>query len=394
MRPFNFANLAERIASEARAGMGVPFDAVAALHGAAESIMVTDTELTAPGPRIVYVNPAMERMTGWRIDELIGQTPRLFQGPMTDLSIFDGMKSILSAGETWRGETFNYRKDGSTYRLQWTIAPIRDPATGATTHYLAVERDVTEAYENRRQLDEAYEKLREADRSKTDFLSVVTHELRTPLNAIVGHAELLHSEALGPLGNPAYKWHAGLVEEQAGALIEMVNNILDYTKSSAGMLNLELDAEDLARLTRLVIDLLSALAAKRGIVVVAEFPGPLIAWVDALRMRQILLNVIGNAVKFAKTGGRVVVSGQRGRDAVTIRVVDDGPGIAPEHHQRIFDPFIQVESSLSRSHQGTGLGLAISRRLIELHGGRISVESEPGQGAAFLIEVPAVTTPD
>ena len=147
---------------------GIGIEPFAVLEAASESILVTDADLERPGPIIVYVNPAFERMTGWSAREVIGKSPRILQGASTDLSIFLGMRETLKSGQRWEGQTINYRKNGSQFVMEWSITPLRDKA-GQMTHFVAVQRDVTARVEAERRVAQAQQAAREADRKKANL---------------------------------------------------------------------------------------------------------------------------------------------------------------------------------------------------------------------------------
>lgn len=230
---------------------------------------------------------------------------------------------------------------------------------------------------------------RQADRAKLDFLSVMSHELRTPLNSVIGFAEVMAAESLGPLGHPDYREYIKLIEESGNVLLSMVNKILDYTRGSTGSVEIQESDVRLPALLATCVNLLSAKAQPKGIALTLA-PVPLLTLrVDHRRLREMLLNLLDNAIKFTAGGGHVTLSAAVQEDGVAIRVSDDGPGISPEMVDRIFDPFTQAERSLARQHEGIGLGLPIVRRFAELHGGRVELDSAPGLGTRVTILLPA-----
>lgn len=228
---------------------------------------------------------------------------------------------------------------------------------------------------------------RRADRAKLDFLSVVSHELRTPLNSIIGFAEEMASEAAGPLGDPSYREYVTLIEESGKVLLGMVNNILDYTRGATGVIELHEDDVPLAELLDECTGCLAAKAEAKGIAVITE---TVVATVraDRRRLREMVLALLDNAIKFHTHPGRIGLVTTVGAAGVTVRVADDGPGIAPDILDHIFDPFVQGERALRRHHEGIGLGLPIVRRLAELHGGTVEVETRQGEGTTVTILLP------
>ncbi|RJF83581.1 hybrid sensor histidine kinase/response regulator [Azospirillum cavernae] len=239
------------------------------------------------------------------------------------------------------------------------------------------------------ELTSALEVARQADRAKLDFLSVMSHELRTPLNSIIGFADVLGSESMGKLGNPDYVEYVKMIEESGKSLLTMVNNILDYTRGSTGSIELQESDVNLPQLLTNCMDLLAAKAEGKRLAVTAQPTPSLHLRADRRRLREMILNVLDNAVKFTPPDGGVWVGAERRGDAVAIVVRDNGPGIAPDLLGRIFNPFTQAERTLVRQHEGIGLGLPIVRRLAELHGGTVELTSAPQQGTEVVILLPA-----
>jgi signal transduction histidine kinase len=245
-----------------------------------------------------------------------------------------------------------------------------------------------ELHEARRELAE----LRSRDALKTQFLSNISHDLRTPLTAIITHAEILRDGILGPV--PERQQHSinGII---AGGrqLLEMVSEILTYAKGTADRLRLTPVEFDVHGVVSEVLAVNDAVARRGGITLSAQFADDMpLVFADRDKIYHVLSNLVGNAIAFTPEGGRVWLHASfaedSGQPCHIIEVGDNGIGIAPEHQQLIFEEFAQVDSSASRQHHGTGLGLTIARRFVELHGGRIWVESEVGCGARFFFTIP------
>lgn len=231
--------------------------------------------------------------------------------------------------------------------------------------------------------------LRTRDALKTQFVSNISHDLRTPLAAIITHAEILREGMLGELNQRQTESLGGIVNG-GQQLLDMIDEILTYVRAANDQIAIVRDEFEIAGVIDQVRRLNEPLASKKKISV-ERTNGDEIAPVDADRdkIKHVLANLIGNAIKFTAEGGRVWISASRNEKEILVEVADTGCGIAPEHHELIFREFAQVDSSPSRPHHGTGLGLAIARRLIELHSGRIWVESELGQGSRFYFTIPA-----
>lgn len=234
--------------------------------------------------------------------------------------------------------------------------------------------------------------LRSRDALKTQFLSNISHDLRTPLTAIITHAEILRDGILGPIPDRQRDSVSSII---AGGrqLLDMVGEILTYAKASANRLRLVPTEFQLSDVVQQVVAINESLAAKREIALTVRVSDELpVLRADRDKVTHVLNNLIGNAIDFTARGGRVWVAAWHAEDsghpAHVVEVGDDGIGIAAEHQELVFDEFAQVDSSASRQHHGTGLGLTIARRLVELHGGRIWVESEVGAGARFFFTIP------
>jgi signal transduction histidine kinase len=255
--------------------------------------------------------------------------------------------------------------------------------------------------ETSRELALKISELERANRMKAQFLANMSHELRTPLNSVIGFSEMLLIGALGPLADPQ-RDALETVSRNGRHLLGLVNDVLDLSKVEAGRMELHLAQTDVRAVISDVITGMESLIEAKGHEIALELgDAPLLLTADEMRVRQILYNLLSNAVKFTAAGGRITVradqrrsslpvpGGRRiERDAVWVSVADTGIGIAPEDLPRLFTEFSQVDASLSRRFEGTGLGLALCRRFVEMHGGRIGVESAPGRGSTFWVELP------
>jgi signal transduction histidine kinase len=236
----------------------------------------------------------------------------------------------------------------------------------------------------------ANERLKELDRLKSDFVSNVSHELRTPLTAIKGAVDLVLREVPGPLTEKQVHYLTR-VRSNTQHLTGLINDLLDLSKIESGKLEVKSSRVSLGGLVHEVVETLRPVAAEKVIALEATVPeSSILVWADRDKISQVLMNLIGNAIKFTPSHGRVMVSASSNdKGDVHISVADTGPGIAPEETERIFDKFYQIAVMDGVKPKGTGLGLAICRALVELHGGRIWVESEPNQGSRFFLTLPA-----
>jgi signal transduction histidine kinase len=246
--------------------------------------------------------------------------------------------------------------------------------------------------------DAARDEAQEANRSKSEFLATMSHEIRTPINAIIGYTDLLMMELEGPL-SPGQQAQLERVRFSSRHLTGLVEQLLDFARIEAGSLRMERRVASAGDAVAAAVTVLGPEAARKGVALSTACNGGLRYHGDPQRVDQILLNLVSNAVKFTESGGRAEIRCDACHDAlpatgaagawVCLRVDDTGIGIAADQAERIFEPFVQVESGYTRRHGGAGLGLAISRRFARWMGGDLTVESTPGAGSSFTLWLPA-----
>ncbi len=272
-------------------------------------------------------------------------------------------------------------------------------AMSARMHVFTVEEAHLDMTEKNRRLNEAVERLQEADRLKSNFLATMSHELRTPLTSVIGYSEMLLEGLAGEL-NPEQREYVQTVMEKGEHLLDLISGLLDISTMESNQMHFNKSAFDLGDVVKNCITTVTPVARRRRITLNTALDGTLPKVLgDRDKMRQVVLNLLGNAVKFTPEGGVVDVWGEgasllpmqmseEAPTAVKLAVRDTGIGIAPENHNKIFDPFFQVDNSSTREYGGTGLGLNIVRRYVEAHGGAVWVESEVGKGATFFFTLP------
>jgi len=356
----------------------------AALEAAANAIVVTDGRGT-----IQWVNPAFTRITGYLPEEVLGKNPRLLKSGKTDPSFYETLWKTILSGKVWAGEITNCKKDGQLYVEEMTIAPLCSGA-GEITNFVAVKQDITRRKEAEEELVKATAAAEVASRAKSEFLANMSHEIRTPMNGIIGMTDLLLETDLTPEQNE----YLAMVKGSADSLLTIINDILDFSKIEAGKLELESISFDLRKSLSEMMKTLAFRASQKGLEFIFDVHPELPQQVrgDPTRLRQILLNLVGNALKFTDRGEisvRARVDKKiRGGCAVHFSVSDTGIGIPAEKQGMIFEAFSQGDASTTRQYGGTGLGLTISSRLVSLMRGTIWVESRVAIGTTFHFTVP------
>ncbi|CAG1023127.1 partial two-component system, NarL family, sensor histidine kinase EvgS, partial [Methylococcales bacterium] len=335
--------------------------------------------------RVEWVNDSFTQMTGYTLQEIIGKTPgSVLQGEKTDPAVVEYIRRQIQLGESFGADILNYSKSGREYWVQFEVQPICDEED-RITNWMAIERDITEQKQSELELLEAKRAAESASRAKSAFLATMSHEIRTPMNAVLGTLTLLLDSRL----DQEQELWAQSAYIAAQSLLNIIEDILDFSKIEAGKLTLNRDNFNLNSLITEVIQMFRIRTEGKGIgLSYAIAPEtPLIVRGDTLRLRQILINLIGNAVKFTENGEIKVnvFCLERSESKIKLRfhVIDSGIGIPEDAQAPLFNEFVQVDTGSSRRYGGTGLGLAICKRLVKLMGGDIGVNSQLGHGSEF-----------
>ncbi len=367
-----------------------------AVENSPASVIITDIHGT-----IEYVNPKFTAITGYSRDEALGQNPRLLKSGLLSPVFYEKLWNTILSGEIWVGELHNRKKNGEIYFEAATISPIRDDQQ-KITHFVAVKEDITERKRTEQELKKSAAVAEAANRAKSDFLANMSHEIRTPMNAIIGFSQLCLQSELAP----TQRDYLDKVYRSANSLLGIINDILDFSKVEAGKLEMERTRFHLHEVLGGVAAIASFRAKEKGLDLqfdcAPEIPFSLLG--DPLRLGQVLNNLVGNAIKFTHTGQVIIkvnIESQSQQQIVLCFMVSDsGIGLTPEQIGKLFQSFSQADASITRQYGGTGLGLAISKRLVELMGGNIWVQSTPGKGSVFSFNLPLqslaenITTPD
>ncbi len=346
------------------------------VENAGDAIVSTDVE-----DRILTWNREAEAILGYRKEEITGKHLSILVSPERFHELADMRAKVQISGALRDMEVQCKRKNGVTIYLSLSVSPITD-GEGKIVGFLRVAKDITEKkrYEQR---------LEELDKLKSDFVSNVSHELRTPLTAIKGSVDNMLDGLTGDL-NEKQSRYLVRIKSNADRLARLINDLLDLSRIEAGI-KLKRTNLGLVATAREVAESLGPVAAEKLISFEIECAdNDLTAWADSDRITEVLTNLLGNAIKFAPARGKVTVSLVRyAIDWVKISISDTGPGIASEEASRVFDKFYQVSQPELQKARGTGLGLSITKTLVELHGGKIWLESEAGRGSTFSFTLPA-----
>jgi PAS domain S-box-containing protein len=381
-RELQFADLAQR-------------NAVLASTVASVTSGIVICDAAAADQPIVFVNAAFTRITGYSAAESMGRNCRFLQGRDTDRDTVERMRRAIATGRAITVTIRNYRKDGKTFWNEIHISPLRSES-GQLLHFVGIIQDVTNRIRTEENLREAKNQAEVASRAKSEFVASVSHELRTPLNAILGFSEVMQLEIFGSLGAPQYRTYAKDIHASGRLLLDIINDILDISKIEAGRMELFPETVAVGEAVDYCLRLVSGRAQTSGVALRSDIPEALPSLrVDPRAIRQILNNLLTNAVKFTPKDGTITVTAHpSGSDWVDIAVADTGIGIAARDIPKVLEPFGQADNPLSRRQQGTGLGLPIVKALVEMSGGTFTLGSQPGQGTTVTIRLPVAREED
>ena len=338
--------------------------------------------------RFRYASPASQIMLGRAPDTLVGLAPSALVHP-DDLKIIQS--AFMGASYFGRAATAEVRLKRADGNYLWTEMRCRPalPANGEGMDIVAVTRDISERKAQERALIDARDQAEEANRAKSRFLANMSHELRTPLNAIIGFSEVMTHEMFGPVGSPRYLEYARVIHESGGHLLELINGILDMSKIEAGKFDLSEEIFDLPEVAAQATRFVKMQADRKGVTLKTMIaPNTASIFADKRAIKQMLVNLITNGVKFTPRGGEVRLAAGREGQGVVIAVSDTGVGISAEDLKRLGKPFEQVEGEFVRSQEGTGLGLALVKALTALHGGEVVIASQLGEGTTVVLKLP------
>lgn len=348
--------------------------------------IVAETDLNGT---IRHVNEMFCKVSGYSEEETIGQTHRIVNSGTHSCEFWKNVFQTIAAEGMWQGEICNRRKNGELYWVDTTIATMKD-GEGNPTGYLAIRNDITE-------LKQAQEAALAASQSKSEFLANMSHEIRTPLTAILGYADLLKHDPDFSASLQKRDQAVNTIQEAGNHLLTVINDILDLSKIEAQKVQLDYTDTQVFHILDHIESLLRPPATEKGVELVTRIQNPIPDLIksDPTRLRQILMNLVGNAVKFTERGQIqliVELSKQGETSFLQFDIQDTGPGMSATQAEKIFNAFSQADTSVTRQHGGTGLGLVISRKLARLMDGEVSlVWTEQGTGTCFRLVLPIET---
>jgi len=343
------------------------------------SVVITDRE-----GNIEYVNPKFIEATGYSLEEVVGQNPRILNSGRQPAEMYQTLWQTIVSGKEWHGVFCNRKKNGEVFWESAAIAPVSDEE-GNITHYVGLKEDITERRRYEDNLNEARKSALSATRTKSVFLANMSHEIRTPMNAIIGMSYLALETDL----DPKQKDYLQKIQVSSQSLLSIINDILDISKIEAGKMDLDITSFSLDGILENLSVNLGQQAKKKGLELLYDIsekvPDRLKG--DLIKINQVLMNLGTNAIKFTDSGQIIIaIDGVREEnEAIRLKasVKDTGIGLSREQISKLFQPFTQADSSTTRKYGGTGLGLSISKQLVEMMGGELSVESMPGKGSTF-----------
>ena len=349
------------------------------------AIIITDIQGV-----IEYANPKFVEMSGYNLEETIGRNPRISKSGHTSPTQYKKMWQTITSGNVWHGDFHNLKKDGTPYWVSAAISPIQNPE-GVTTHFLAIEEDITLRKKTEQDLIEAKEHAEESDRLKSAFLANMSHEIRTPLNGILGFTNLLKDPTLSFIEQQEY---LEIIEKSGSRLLNIINDIIDISKIESGQMEVSLTETNINKQLEFIYAFFEPEIKNKNIEFILQnnqSQNELIITTDSEKIYAILINLVKNAIKFTNKGkiefGYTLRKDKQPAE-LEFFVKDSGIGIPKNKIETIFKRFIQVDISDKRAYQGSGLGLSISKAYVDMLGGKIWVKSTLNEGSTFYFTIP------
>ena len=347
--------------------------------------------ITNPFGIIEYVNPEFTSMTGYSLDEVIGQSPRMLKSGFQDNLFYSQFWKTISSGQTWEGEFKNRKKNGELYWQESSISPILDEK-GVITHFVAVLEDITDKKNMIEDLVRAKEKAEESDRLKSAFLANMSHEIRTPMNGIIGFTDLLKEHRLS--GKEKIKY-IDIIKKSGERMLNTINDLIEISQIESGTIEIESDDININDQMDAFYHQFETDVFNKGLKLSyhKEFPdSQAMIETDVKKLHSIFGNLLKNAVKYTFAGS--IRFGYREKDNfLEFFIKDTGIGIEATRHRIIFDRFVQADMSMTKPYEGAGLGLSIAKAYINMMGGEIWLKSNPGEGTEFYFTIPLKRKP-
>ncbi len=353
----------------------------AIFDAAVDSIIVIDKNL-----KVVEASPSNDSTFAFSREETEGRGALDFVHPDDQGMILEVLERGFANDEVMQVRFRGLHTDGRWVMIESRGRALRD-ARGNPTGAVIISRDISETVEAQRALEQAKIEAEEANVAKSEFMSRMSHELRTPLNSVLGFAQILQMELTGADELEMI----GYIVKSGGFLLELINEVLDISRVESGSIAVSLELVSVDELVRESLDVVASDAAAAGVELIDLCAATRPVRADPLHLKQSLVNLLSNAIKYNHAGGSVTLTSEEVADRLRLRVTDTGPGVAPQLHERLFAPFDRLDAE-SKGIEGTGLGLALSRGLMEAIGGSLGVESAPGVGSTFWLELPLATT--
>ncbi len=344
-----------------------------------------------PDGVLTFVSPAIRKVMGVEPEDVAGENIIEMMHRDDQAAAREKLKALNTGADSVRISFRLPNLDGEYIWLESTVHPINDERTGEMIEAIAITRDISERKEYEQQLLDAREKAETANRTKSTFLANMSHELRTPLNAVIGFSEILMRHMYGPLGDKVYDEYANLIHESGTHLLDLINDILDMSKVEAGKMEIEPESIDLVDIVETCMRFVEARSEAKNQNITLNVINPRsdnTGYGDTRATKQIIINLLTNAVKFTGEGGSISVEIQTVGNDLEICVCDNGVGIDPADIPRLLRPFEQIADKSSQAEEGSGLGLALTKSFAELQGGTFRLESEKGKGTRAIVTLP------
>ncbi|MBC8061273.1 MAG: PAS domain S-box protein [Clostridiaceae bacterium] len=352
-----------------------------AVENSPVSVLITDTN-----GNINYVNPWFSQVTGYSFEEVLGKNPRILRSGNHHINYYNILWNTITKGNIWHGEFLNKKKNGELYWEQASISPVFD-GSGNIINYVAIKDDITEHKRIDTELRKAKEEAERANATKSTFLANMSHEIRTPMNAILGFSQLLLRDSNI---TAQQREHIGIINKSGEHLLDLINDILEISKIEAGRVYINLTSFSLSEFIEDLANLFRPRMEEKGLEFFIENEANNFKYIiaDQNKLRQIFINLIGNALKFTNSGSivwRINTVKKQGVFNLMSEIEDSGEGMAPEELQRLFKAFEQTEVGIKAG--GTGLGLAISQKFAKIMNGEINAISTKGKGSCFKLQL-------